>query len=119
MYFSHFKSHNREAISIARIFLITVESNPDSAEYLFQLQRVNQMRTLAQFGKVKFWFKHKLMKLYTISQQRSVIQRFLANWHKRNKYENELKDTIKHTMVFVKWSRGLCMISFRDHLYAL
>ena len=43
----------REAISIARIFLITIETNPDACEFLFQLQRINQMRTLAQFGKIK------------------------------------------------------------------
>ena len=47
----------REAISIARIFLITIETNPDACEFLFQLQRINQMRTLAQFGKIKGRFQ--------------------------------------------------------------
>ena len=84
----------REAILIGRIFLITVETNPESVEYLFQLQRINQMRTLAQFGKIKFWFKYRLMKVYTIDQQRTVINRFLVNWHKKKGYEDELKASI-------------------------
>jgi len=81
----------REAISIARIFLITIETNPDACEFLFQLQRINQMRTLAQFGKIKFWFKYQLMRVYTTDQQRNVISKFLTNWHKKRGYEDELK----------------------------
>ena len=88
----------REAILIGRIFLITVETNPESVEYLFQLQRINQMRTLAQFGNImatfKFWFKYRLMKVYTIDQQRTVISRFLVNWHKKKGYEDDLKASI-------------------------
>ena len=52
----------REAILIGRIFLITVETNSESVEYLFQLQRINQMRTLAQFGKIKFFFFNHVTK---------------------------------------------------------
>ena len=49
------------------------------------------MRTLAQFGKIKFWFKYQLMRVYTTDQQRNVISKFLTNWHKKRGYEDELK----------------------------
>jgi transformation/transcription domain-associated protein len=65
----------REPVLIARIFLLWVQTIPYDCEFLFQLQRIHQMRTLAQFGKIKFWFKYEMTTFYTTLQQKQLLLR--------------------------------------------
>ena len=89
----------REPVLIAKIFLLYVQTIPTDCEFLFQLQRIHQMRTLAQFGAIKFWFKHEMTNFYTLDQQKNIINRLLQSWNRRKCYDEALKSSIIDNIV--------------------
>jgi len=89
----------REPVLIAKIFLLYVQTIPTDCEFLFQLQRIHQMRTLSQFGSVKFWFKHEMAAFYTIDQHKNIINRLVRSWNGRNSYDESLKSAIIENII--------------------
>ena len=72
---------------------------PNDYEFLFQLQRIHQMRTLSQFGLVKFWFKNEMVHFYTLDQQRNIIIRLMHSWNSKKNYDESLKASLIYNII--------------------
>ena len=88
-----------EPVLIAKIFLIYVQTVPNDYEFLFQLQRIHQIRTLSQFGLVKFWFKNEMVEFYSLEQQRNIILRLMKTWNSKKNYDESLKASLIYNII--------------------